>query len=223
MIFDDSIKLIKAIEQRVLNLEKTDIAIIDYLNRQLIYPFKILFNGYKLIGNDFLKFGLISIICIFIVGRVMHSMPAPLFNLIFLIVMLIPMVISLFPTPSIYCSYKVDAKLVNFARETLTGMNIGSEKTIIAIESNINLYESRLKNRISFLKGSVYALWGLILYFLNIVISHSIQIDREGLLEYFYYFIGLVIFYMAILCYEKVNDIIFKTAILGCTEYKASM
>jgi hypothetical protein len=228
MIYESSQKLIKTIESRVCNTSQNQNIFIDYFERELFFPFRLLSKGFSLWYRDFFKFSILYIL--FLILATWFSIDLKgvqgsdlVLRTLFWITIFVPAGLSMFASPSSYCFYGANRKLVNDISCSLTKEIEYSSSQAKAICEIIKLFKKRVEIRIITFRALLALYWGFIVYSFNTVIQKPIVLQQAGYNDLVWLSMGLLFLYAMIESYAKVNELIFKTAQFACTEISCNI
>lgn len=239
MIFQFSIKLVQSIEQAVvgelprqLSLHGhffTRLLYIGYfLRRAAFYPIKILFRGFGLWSKDvkklFIFYVLSSIVILWLVTHLIETDAGFLASYLFPLIIIVPLLLTIFPAPSAFCSYEISSALITLVTKELSEAAINQAEIVAIVRANVQLFEKRVKSRIIALRGVLALFWAGFIYFC----AKSLEVTVTGhrlLMTDVLEFIGLglvaLVSYVLIESYAKTNDLIFKAIEFGCNEHES--
>lgn len=227
MPFKTSKRVIEAIEKQIYGQPEQINKAISFLLREVFYPVKFLIKGFDLWYRDFLKFTLlymiIALLFFWVLCRFLQLEGAILFILPFAFV--ISMVLSMFSAPSSFSFCGVKQEHIQTVVDVLSRYKIVSVVQIDKIADNINLYEKRVMVRIVSLRGFLGLCWAAVIYFFTQSFTEALK-AKTSLLKVqadmaflSLLFIAVLILYVGVESYAKINTLIFRTALLGCNEY----
>jgi hypothetical protein len=226
MLYELSQKLIQEIERSICAAPPKKGRIAEFFRRELIFPFCLLSKGLFLWLRDLWKFCIIYVLLLilttwFSLGIKGSEGSELLLNFLFWMSLCIPASLSMFSSPSSFCSYGIKIEQVDAASNFLykNGINLSSQaKSICEI---IKLFEKRIDIRLITFRSLLALIWGFTLYSFNALSQKSISPTLIQQSEYRNLVLLILIFlvlYIATESYAKVNDLIFKTAQFACTE-----
>jgi hypothetical protein len=224
VIYESSQKLIKKIESRICDSSQEQNIVIDFFERELFFPLRLLSKGFSLWYRDFLKFTILYILFLILFIWFYAQLKGTqgsdlLIQALYWMTIFVPAVLSMFATPSSYCFYGANRKLVEDISYSLGREIKNSSSQAKAISEIIKLFEKRVEIRIITFRALLAIYWGFIAYYFNTITQKYTALQQQA--EYkslSLLVLGFFFLYVIVESYAKVNDLIFKTAQFACAE-----
>ena len=236
-LFNISHNLLKNMECHVVSDSYKEV---DFMSRfswliksTFVYPLKLLKVGLENgLFKDILKFSFISFLAmltiVFLAGKVNEELKIVLMDYAFFsLVVIFPLLITLFPLPSSLAFHGVNEKQVNFVVEFLNKNNIRTIGEVDLLLKNINSFEEGVLKRINVFRVGLAIIWAFYVYVLNKVVDSAVVVDPHSFLDAMmfssYWYIFIILYYALMDSYRRYNDIIYRGLEFGLNEYSYTL
>jgi hypothetical protein len=228
MSYEVAKSIVSGIEQLVIHEKSLELKLFDGLKRETIYPIKLLFKGCKIWYRDFAKFSLLSFLMLIFVTwfsiQLSKGGGAALVPLILPLVILVPMVLSMFSIPTTYSFCGVKHEYIELVVHILRKTKVRNNEQLSPIKSNIDAFENRVKTRIISLRMFMALCWTGFIYmyseFTKIIIETKKLPTPDDVVPLSLILLSVLFLYISVESYSKANILIFRSAQLGCNEYE---
>ncbi|MGS0724585.1 hypothetical protein ACVBKF_00235 [Shewanella sp. 0m-11] len=195
--------------------------------RLFIYPFRILQIGFHLFTLDMIK--AVSIFSFMTLPIILQNEfpqldPALALSIVYSCIVF-SILVSAFAPPSSFCTSGVKLEHINDVASLLCKENISSFEVLAPIKNNISLFESRVQQRIMFLRGFLALIWAGYLFIIS-KLDLEVLSKKAEVADILFITISLLIIlflYMIIEAYSKTKTLIFRTIQFGCNEFEYSL
>lgn len=240
MAFAVSKNLIEEVENKIfiesLFTLKSDITIdnimimkmLNFLHstiRLILYPFRILQIGFSLFTTDLTKtigvFLLLATPLILLIES--PKLDPTIALLVFYGSLFFSILISVFSPPSSYCASGVEQEHIETITTLLHKKQISALEQLVPIRNNIQFFETRVQQKIVFLRGFLALMWTGFIYFIT---QHDFQPanpDKEVFISIGVSLLAILLLYIIIEAYSKTKALIFRSIQFGCNEYEYSL
>lgn len=218
-LFEKTLSIIEHAETELTRSPRATIQIFDKFNRHLVYPINHLCVGFQIGLNDFLKFSVVYIGLFLFVVFFSKNLPNTdkdvFLKSIYPIIFLIPLLVSIFPIPSTNGFYGVKTKGISTIKKFLNIINIDSVDELVIIRENVEIFDTKQKRRVIFLKGALTLAFAVYVYFGKILFEQFLKEKNQqtfnDIIELSVYPLFVLLFAIAVESYNITNNLIFKT------------
>ncbi|WP_156820281.1 hypothetical protein [Synechococcus sp. PCC 7336] len=234
-------KILSAIEREITGDTPVRYNSIEFLKIEYIYPIKLLCAGLDVIGKGYMKFNLTSFLglCLLalVFSRYEPTASKDIYTgfviqpLLILFGLILPFLVSVFSTLTSRIFSKRQKKCVDCVVHILNRENTSVDQ-LKQVRANIEEIERRIFKPLSIALRTFLAIFwtGLVYIFSNSIQPYLIEERIQNWLEYSnlksvvlsisFGFIAISTLYLLIESYLRINDMIFRSAQLGCNEYE---
>jgi hypothetical protein len=228
MAFDISKAIIFDLERIVAKEKRSFLTIFECLRREVYYPGKLLRRGFGLFSRDILKFSVLVLLGLIVMKWLEEEFAMADVELLaqfsYPLIFLIALVISMFSAPSSYSFCGVKDAHLRVVLKRLANSGIRNTELLSPIKSNIQQFESRVRVRIIGLRAFMVLCWTGFVYlyseFNKAIINSRELLSMNDIWFVSFALLWVLVLYVAIESYSKVNTLIFRAALLGCNEYE---